>query len=604
MTDQQLFMIEWSSKAAVTIALATLAVRMARRRSAAVRNAIWRVALVAVVALPLAMALLPHFNAKVSLPAPVTPEAAPVRSAPSEPATSSPVVVATEPLASVPAAVPERVTAPDALVILYALGLVLAAGRWWIGFSRIRRIARNAGPFEPANHRSIAAVLIASEGTLSVPVTFGLFKPLILLPAEAAQWPGDRILAALLHEEAHIWRRDWAWQTAAAATEMLHWFNPAMWLMSHGLRKAAEESADDEVLNGGLVPSVYARQLLSVAEAAQGRTVTAMAMARRGGVSDRLRRILAPGLDRRSPRPRLVAGIAALFATIGSMVAGCSIVQARDGDDFRPNREASTSAPQTEAPVFQQALPHGAKARVVLLTDLPAWNRSSWRPDGSPVTASDLQVTDTIEPTSPAPQGSQRPVNLLFEVVGVPDRDPAVYTYVGQQQGFGTGMFDPETHRYVQSAGFNVTPIQKTLDVRLGLASAPLRVIAQGRLGLGPLEAVATQRPAVESAATNKLTGRFHVVVTKTDPEQCTVRVLIPPDAEGMDLHLEAYDAKGRPFPKGGYPSVSKFDRTTGIGSRSYDFVVKSPDQIAQVKLLGREIDWVTLKGIHLRRNP
>ena len=62
---------------------------------------------------------------------------------------------------------------------------------------------------------------------ITVPMVWGLFRPVILLPAlMRTNWQPERQRAVLLHELAHIQRQDWLMQTMARITCAMYWFNP------------------------------------------------------------------------------------------------------------------------------------------------------------------------------------------------------------------------------------------------------------------------------------------------------------------------------------------------------------------------------------------
>ncbi len=100
---------------------------------------------------------------------------------------------------------------------------------------------------------------------LSSPVTWGLFRPIVLLPESARSWAPELLDAAMAHEQAHIQRRDWAVHMMAWTVSALFWFNPMVWLARHKLAQDAEHAADDAVLSQGVRATDYASLLVSLA---------------------------------------------------------------------------------------------------------------------------------------------------------------------------------------------------------------------------------------------------------------------------------------------------------------------------------------------------
>ena len=97
------------------------------------------------------------------------------------------------------------------------------------------------------------------------PITWGLLRPVIVLPAAAGAWTEAQRAAALAHEQAHVARRDWAVHLGAWVVSALFWFHPLVWLARRALVREAEHAADDAALAQGTRPSAYAELLLALA---------------------------------------------------------------------------------------------------------------------------------------------------------------------------------------------------------------------------------------------------------------------------------------------------------------------------------------------------
>ncbi len=107
----------------------------------------------------------------------------------------------------------------------------------------------------------------------------------------------------MLHELAHVARRDCLTQLIAQAACALYWFDPLVWLASRALRGERERACDDAVVRAGARPSEYATHLLQVARDLRVPRTTALAtvcMARRSQLSDRLLAILDERRNRRN----------------------------------------------------------------------------------------------------------------------------------------------------------------------------------------------------------------------------------------------------------------------------------------------------------------
>jgi beta-lactamase regulating signal transducer with metallopeptidase domain/protocatechuate 3,4-dioxygenase beta subunit/5-hydroxyisourate hydrolase-like protein (transthyretin family) len=158
-----------------------------------------------------------------------------------------------------------------------------------------------------------------------MPMTWGIFRPRLLLPVESAKWDHDRLHAVLLHELAHICRWDCATQLLALGGCAIYWFNPLAWLASRQMRIERERACDDVVLTRGSSATQYAEHLLDLAREFNPRpmsNLTAVTMARRSGLAGRISAILSPNRDRRdvNRRMRLILTII-LLAVIGPLSA-------------------------------------------------------------------------------------------------------------------------------------------------------------------------------------------------------------------------------------------------------------------------------------------
>jgi hypothetical protein len=142
----------------------------------------------------------------------------------------------------------------------------------------------------------------------------------VLLPDEAAAWPLDRLRAVLLHEMAHVRRRDWPGHRLADLVCALYWFHPLVWPLARRLRAESEAACDDRVLALGVPAPDYARHLLDVARALGPAAVppAAIAMARTARLEGRLTMILDPRRPRRAPTRRALL----LTLTLGTAAVG------------------------------------------------------------------------------------------------------------------------------------------------------------------------------------------------------------------------------------------------------------------------------------------
>jgi TonB family protein len=126
-------------------------------------------------------------------------------------------------------------------------------------------------------------------------MTFGISRPAILLPGDCHVWPPARRRIVLLHELAHIARRDLATQLGARLIAACWWFQPLSWMALSLLRRESERACDELVIRSGVRPSDYAVELLAIAQTFNSNpqlSAAGIAIARADALESRLRSIL------------------------------------------------------------------------------------------------------------------------------------------------------------------------------------------------------------------------------------------------------------------------------------------------------------------------
>ena len=214
------------------------------------------------------------------------------------------------------------------LMLFWAAGAVAALARLLAAFIAMWRVQRAARPFpddglahalaQSLGIRHQVRVLEGQPG--GMPMTFGLLRPAVSMPPEAAGWSEERRHIVLLHELAHVRRGDTATHLLARTALSLNWWNPLAWSAWREFLKERERATDDLVLNAGARASDYACHLLEVARTMQSTPATAWAavpMARRSQLEGRLLAILDSGVKRHAPGR--VAALAAMLLAIAAV---------------------------------------------------------------------------------------------------------------------------------------------------------------------------------------------------------------------------------------------------------------------------------------------
>ena len=193
------------------------------------------------------------------------------------PAAPSPVPVAGTPQLYAPAqtgpspAVPAISWETVLLAVWLAVGGLLAV-RYVLSWIRTRRAVACAIPVERNDPRYVSLPRCARlrEGPMEgAPLTFGAIKPTVVLPPALE---GQALDCVLAHEGVHASRRDNLWHYVMAAALVIHWWNPAVWLMARLLRRDIELSCDRAALKklGADRRAEYASTLVSMATQESG----------------------------------------------------------------------------------------------------------------------------------------------------------------------------------------------------------------------------------------------------------------------------------------------------------------------------------------------
>jgi TonB family protein len=273
------------------------------------------------------------------------------------------------------------------LLLVIAAGIVLRFLWLACGLIRLRRL-RRAALVRPA--AAIHDDLQSSLGTratirfapaLQQPLTFGVHRPLVLLPQALCEQSEDIQRAVLGHELLHVKRRDWAWLIVEEIAVCLLWFHPASWWVASRIQRAREEVVDElAVLLTGR-RKTYVEALLAFADRTS--VVPTAAFARRRHL---LRRIaLVTKEDVMSPR-RIVATCAAMALIIG--LGSWYAVSAFPLQDTKSSTATDSSRPGPLERAAHAPTPENPVPRRVHYEEpvLPDWIRS----DGALV---DVKVT-------------------------------------------------------------------------------------------------------------------------------------------------------------------------------------------------------------------
>ena len=225
-------------------------------------------------------------------------------------------------------------------VMVWLLGTVVNLSSLLIGHVQLRRLARSAQRVETNDWalllreacdqlRLRRPVRLLQSTANPIPLTWGWWRPAILLPADAAHWPADRRRIVLLHELAHAKRWDCLTQAVARFVCAFYWVNPLVWLASRRMCVERERACDDLVLNSGCRPSDYATHLVEIARSfRRAPQFAGIAMARTPQLQDRVAAIVDASRARRL-RPLTALVLLVFMGALALSVGGSSPSAAR-----------------------------------------------------------------------------------------------------------------------------------------------------------------------------------------------------------------------------------------------------------------------------------
>jgi len=365
-TTAMLLGLAWKSAAVAGLTLILL--RLARSRSSGERSLIAHAGIVALLALPAAMLLLPTW---APLPESWTVGAgpAPVAAAPAASA-SAEVLPAAAPAASATAdtasfALPE---VGDLAPFLYAIPLALLCGMMLLAVVRLFAMRGRAEVLTQGSWLSAlaeaqrrmgfkhgTALLVSRE--LRSPISWGVLRPTIVLSPVTVD-AVDEAEAIIAHELAHVARLDWAKLLGARAVCALFWFNPLVWMLARESHQLREEAADDAVLMADIDGPDYASLLVGAARHDnQGALLAAHGVAPgKGSLKRRITRVLDGSLKRGPASVSwllmslvLLAGVTAPLAAFSATAESSADFDRAAKDSPVPFAAAAPAAPQSTA---------------------------------------------------------------------------------------------------------------------------------------------------------------------------------------------------------------------------------------------------------------
>ena len=357
-----------------------------RRSSAAVRHAVWILAIAGAMLVPLAGLLVPRFDWPLLLDA-----------------GTSVTFLRAEDTQAMPLHAPlaNHLPMPIQPATMWVLGMTFVLLRLAMATRAVQRMKEAASTTADDNWRQLVTELCSAfdirrpvrllfgEKHLS-PMTWSVWRHTILLPSTAEEWSTERRRLVL----AHVKRNDGLLQILVQLACGFYWFNPMVWYAAHRVRIEREHACDDRVLSLGAEAVDYADHLVQVVRGLAARRSLMLAsvlMAQPSQLEGRLVSILDFGARRRTMSRREMILLCTLAGLITSSIAAIGIA-------------AAVPLPPVLVPPMTVALPSFAPLLPAKPAAIPKSASTAPSPPG--------YTKETVEAVEATPQETETPIRV------------------------------------------------------------------------------------------------------------------------------------------------------------------------------------------------
>ena len=194
----------------------------------------------------------------------------------------------------------QRTESISILSVIWLAGLLLCFGFFAVSYIKCYREFRFSLPVEndileawKEKHPLKRSLSIRQTETIAAPLSYGVIRPVILMPKNT-EWKNIYQLRYVLeHEYVHIRRLDMLTKLIMIAAVCIHWFNPLVWVMYILFNRDLELSCDETVVRrfGMNIKSVYATALISMEEKKSGLTPLCNSFSK-NAIEERIRAIM------------------------------------------------------------------------------------------------------------------------------------------------------------------------------------------------------------------------------------------------------------------------------------------------------------------------
>ena len=405
--------LDTSLRALAAALSVALVLRLLRVRAAAMLHSAWSAVLFAMLLMPVLLSIVPA----LPVPLPAAGDFFDVASGTEEP---SPAVVGhstqsrtvinavPSPQGPNPAHLGDRVAASGTatraprswlslvLLTVYVAGVLLFVARlsygWLVASAVIRRAIRR-GPVLTGAARDVY-----ESSEVTVPMTVGVMRPVIILPSAWGAWDSETLAAIIAHEVAHLRRHDALIAFVAHLNRAMFWFHPLAWWLERKLAVTAEHACDEAAARAIASPDRYAEILVEMADVVRrnrGRlTWQAVGVNGAGLLDSRIDRLLRGDAFASTSRPKKVGAWIGCVLAIATVIACRQQISATplredpelakrlvNQDEERKRFEAARDMTQEQADALEQRIdvnPEDFEARRQLVTYYRTSSKVAW----------------------------------------------------------------------------------------------------------------------------------------------------------------------------------------------------------------------------------
>lgn len=203
-------------------------------------------------------------------------------------------------------------------------------------------------------HSLFRRLSVRCSDRISSPLTYGIFRPVILLPSNYGKLDTDDLNFVLTHEYTHVRRFDALFKLVLTAAACVHWYNPLVWVMLMIANRDIEISCDETVLRvlGEREKQAYAITLIRMAERKSGLTPLSSGFGKTP-ISERIALIMK---FRRTTAATVIAAFCLVIGTTAVFATSAESSDRTDASTDRPTPAVSESSPAIDTAGIQTEL--------------------------------------------------------------------------------------------------------------------------------------------------------------------------------------------------------------------------------------------------------